>query len=809
MTENNLSDYNKKRNFENTVEPVGEREQNLGSLRFVVQHHIARRDHYDFRLEWKGAMLSWAVPKGPSYNTQEKRLAIKVEDHPLEYRNFEGTIPKGQYGGGTVMIWDEGCYLPSHQDIDEGLREGIIKFELQGRRLKGKWCLVQIKDKKNDDKDNWLLFKEKDSYAKNEDGISQFVTSIRTNRTMQEIADKKAKENPFKSVNAQLAKFVSSIPSGDNWLFELKYDGYRIIAYIENSNVKLISRNGKDYTKHFQPIAHSLVDLANGKTMVLDGEVTATDAKGKINFQALQNYIKDTQNKRLTYFIFDILALEGEDIRNRKLIDRKNLLEDLMQNAPNNLQYSRHFQGNGKEVFAAACKENMEGVIAKRADSVYSGTRNNDWLKIKCDNRQEFVIGGYSLSNKKTSGVSSLLLGAYQGEELIFYGRAGTGFTEAVMKDLEKKFENIKTKECPFKNKPKASKNENIFWLQPKYIAEIKYAEITEEKLLRQASFKGLRDDKAPKDVRFDVASEELLSQDDSKEQLAQTKPMPIIKEIKITSPDKIIYENPKKTKADVVQYYLKVANRILPYISKRIISIVRCPKGVNESCFYKKHPGPGSKGIVTVPIPNGDKDREDFFYIDSAIGLINEAQMGTLEFHTWASKAHTLEKPDIMVFDLDPDEGMDIDRVRQGVKDLKIVLDELNLKSYLKTSGGKGYHVVVPFKPLAAWDKFYDFAKSIAQVMEIRWNDRYTSNMRKVKRQNKIFIDWVRNTKGATSVAPYSLRAREGAKVSMPIFWDELDTVAPDGIDMDEAIKRLAKKDPWQDFFENDQQIN
>ncbi|PKM73096.1 MAG: DNA ligase D [Firmicutes bacterium HGW-Firmicutes-16] len=810
MTEK-LNEYNQKRNFERTGEPEGETAKPEENLRFVVQHHMARKDHYDFRLEWDGALLSWAVPKGPSYDTHDKRLAVRVEEHPLDYRNFEGTIPKGEYGGGAVMLWDEGFWEP-YSNVMEGLREGSLKFILKGKRLKGKWALVRLKAKEGESRDNWLLLKEKDEFAGDDDGISAFDTSIRSGRTMAEIErgeNEKITRNPFEQADVQLARLVNSVPERGDWLYEMKYDGYRILTYIEGNNVRLVTRNYNDYTNRFQDVAASLIDLAAGRAMVLDGEMTVTDDSGKTDFQALQNYMRNTKVQNLTYIVFDLLALDGNDLRGEKLIERKEKLASIMKDAPKNLYYSQHVSGHGEESIKAACEAGMEGIVGKKADSVYSGTRNGDWIKLKCDKRQEFVIGGYTLSDKKTSGISSLLLGVYEGTELVFAGRAGTGLSESEMKELEAKFESLKRTEPPFKLSPKPSSTEEFFWLEPELVAEIKFAEWTKENLLRQASYKGLRMDKDPRVIKKEKADDEIQIQSSAKE---MEKPLEandnsiIIEGIKISNPDKVMFDDPEITKEAVIRYYAEVSERMLQYAGHRILSIVRCPKGISQTCFYKKHPGPDSKGIVTTPVVNSDGETEDYFYIENSAGLVSEAQMGTLEFHTWGSRVDELEKPDMMVFDLDPDEGMDVDTVRQGVKDVRSILLELSLKSYLKTSGGKGYHVVVPLKPAVSWDTFHDFARRVAEVMEQKWPDQYTSNVRKAKRTNKIFIDWIRNGRGATSIAPYSIRARKGAKVSMPISWEELDTIAPDGITMADALSRLSGIDPWKDFFQNNQ---
>jgi bifunctional non-homologous end joining protein LigD len=811
-----LDGYKQKRDFEKTPEPKGKTQKSAKNLRFVVQHHLARRDHYDFRLEWDGALLSWAVPKGPSYCPRDKRLAVRVEEHPLEYRHFEGTIPQGEYGGGTVMLWDEGFWQPLGNAAD-GLREGALKFALKGERLKGNWSLVRLKEDKG--KENWLLLKEKDEFAQDGDGISHFSTSVRTGRTMEQIeagekpnkqsakgADgvpQKAAANPFSSVAAQLARPVDSVPEGKDWLFELKYDGYRTIAYVENDGVRLVTRNGNDYTKHFKEIAESLKKLANGRAMVLDGETVVVDDEGKTDFQALQNYMKKQNSANLVYIIFDLLALDGEDLRMRPLSERKQTLEQFLIGAPQNLCFSRHVVGRGKECADAACASGHEGIVGKKARSVYGGTRNGDWIKFKCAMRQEFVICGYTQSDKKTAGISSLILGVYQDGKLVYAGRAGTGFSEADRMELQKKLAPKQTDKLPFTAAPKSKTDEKIFWVRPEFAAEVEFAEWTKENLLRQASFKGLRTDKDLKDITRETAVAPLS--DKSAVRLGNG----TLGAIRITNPDKVIFNNPKITKGEIAQYYQNVAERMLPYIAGRLLSIVRCPKGVKNACFFKKHPDTAAKGIVKVPVKASGGETDEYFYVENAEGLIYEAQMGTLEFHTWGSRADRLEKPDIMVFDLDPDEGMELSQVRRGALDIKSVLAELSLTSYLKTSGGKGYHVVIPFVPSVSWEEFHGFAKRVAQLMEQRWPDRYTSNVRKAKRKNRIFIDWIRNGKGATSVAPYSLRAREGAAVSMPISWDELDKIAPDGVDIKQAQRRLTAPDPWQDFFKTRQKLN
>ncbi|HEY8443396.1 MAG TPA: DNA ligase D [Clostridia bacterium] len=811
-----LEEYNQKRDFDKTKEPAGKvaEEKQKDKLIFVVQHHIARRDHFDFRLEWNGVLLSWAVPKGPSFNPKERRLAVRVEDHPYDYKDFEGVIPKGQYGGGTVMLWDEGYWKPLG-DVDKGLKEGSLKFELFGNRLKGKWALIRLKDQEKGQEDkNWILLKEKDEYSSTEDKISAFTTSIKTGRTMGQIEKgiEKKDKNPISQVNVQLAKLVNTPPESDDWLYEIKYDGYRIVAFVEDGSVRLITRGGKDFTKHFEPIAQSIEKWAQDRPMVLDGEVVIIDNQGRTDFQALQSYMKNPKGKSLTYIVFDLMALDGADLRDYPLIKRKEILSDLMKDAPKNLYYSKHVIGNGKQNLEAACRLKMEGIVGKKINSKYTGARNGDWIKLKCSNSQEFVIGGYTKTNKKIKGISSVLLGYYEGENLIYCGRAGTGFTEKTAQELEQKFESIKQPEPPFSNAPKPKKDENVFWIKPQYVAQVNFAEWTQDNLLRQASFKGLRMDKEPKDVIKE--NPQLTPETEEKDNVPQDlKPVQqgstlTVGGIKITSPDKILFQDLGLKKIDIVMYYAQVAQRMLPYTQNRLLSVIRCPGGIEGSCFFKKHRENEGKGIGKMPVINSEGKDQDYFYIENIFGLISEAQMDAIEFHIWGSNIENIDKPDLMVFDLDPDEGMDIDQIRQGVRDLKNLLDQLNLVSFLKTSGGKGYHVVVPFKPAVDWDTFGDFAKRVAQALKTKYPDKYTDNIRKVNRKGRIYIDWARNGRGATSIAPYSLRARAGAPVSMPIAWDELDSVAPNGINMFEALSRIKSEDPWKDFFKIKQEL-
>ena len=749
--------------------------------RFVVQHHFARREHYDFRLEWEGALRSWAVPKGPSTDPADKRLAVQVEDHPLEYRHFEGTIPAGQYGAGTVSIWDEGTWEPLE------MKENSIKFVLHGKKLAGAWALVRMNDGKDK---NWLLIKEKNYPGKNHPGAARHPGKNHPGAARHpSTGGELSRANPFDSANPQLAKLVKNIPEEEGWVYELKYDGYRILSFVEGGKARLLTRNGSDYAHKFQSAARALTECADGRAMVLDGEMVVADSAGRPDFQALQSYIKKPAGKRLQYIIFDILALDGEDLRQRPLLQRKETLMWLLAGAPEPLHYSVHIEGQGEALLEAARKASLEGVVGKRADSLYTGARNGDWIKRKCAARQEFVIGGYTISAKRESGVSSLLLGVYRDGALVYCGRAG-GFSRRDMNELAAKFGPLIRKTPPFREAPKVRAGETIVWLRPQYAAEIAFAEWTREGLLRQAKFKGLREDKEVKQIEREdqpVGARRMATRPEGGSLPPANPDDCVIEGVKITSPEKIVWG--ETTKKELALYYQKAAPRMLPHVQGRFLSAVRCPGGAQGECFFKKHPDGGGEG---------------YYCVDDVAGLLKEVQMNTLEFHVWGSRAAQPEQPDVMVFDLDPDEGLDLEAVRQGARDLKRILDELNLKSYLKTSGGKGYHVIVPFQPAADWEAFRDLARGIVQTMETKWPARYTGNVRKASRRGRVFVDWIRNTRGATSVAPYSVRNRPGLPVSMPIAWGELGKVTPGGIGMAEAIKRLKRRDPWEGFWEN-----
>lgn len=786
-----LETYDEKRDFTKTDEPKGKKKSSDEGLIFVVQKHAASRLHFDFRLEWEGVLLSWAVPKGPSFNPKDRRLAVRVEDHPYDYKDFEGTIPKGEYGGGTVMLWDEGTWEPQpDEDIARGLKEGSLKFILHGQRLQGKWTLVRMKPKPGEDDKNWLLIKERDELAQGKVGTTGFTTSIRTRRTMDQIAQGEARELEFYEV--QKATLRDDVPQGDQWIHELKYDGYRIGAYVDHGDVKLLTRNKQDYTSTFPAIADELKQW--DISAVIDGEVIV-QVDGRSSFQALQQAIKQKKKVSPGFMAFDLL-FDGEDLRDLPLKDRRDRLETMLKRQQAKaIQFSRAYQGDPTDLLDQVCSQGMEGIISKRLDRPYIAGRNRDWLKIKCRASQELVIVGFTQTEKRTRALSALLLGVQEGGELRYAGRVGTGFSEASAKELHQKLTGLIRKTSPLKEAPSERRGETITWVRPSLIAEVDFTEWTEDGLVRQASYQGLRSDKASTEV---VREQKTPTKSKKKSTEAN-------ETIKLTSPDKIMFED--YTKQDLADYYEKMAERMLPFIQNRLLSLVRCPDGIHGECFYQKNYQDSMAGLASKRITQSDGDEADYIYLEDAAGLRQAVQLSTIEFHGWGSRVDELEKPDLIVFDLDPDEGMELKQVRQGVRDLKAILDELGLEAFLKTSGGKGYHVVVPLTPQAGWDEVRDFSRNVALAMEQKWSDRYTSNMRKEKRKGKIYVDWVRNGRGATSVAPYSVRAREGAPISWPIAWSELSRVAPGDMTIKKAL-RSRKADPWQAFFKTKQKL-
>ena len=784
-----LRTYHDKRDFRRTQEPSGEAGIARDANRmFVVQKHAATRLHWDFRLEWQGVLLSWAVTRGPSGDPHAKRLAVRVEDHPLDYGSFEGTIPKGEYGGGTVMLWDTGTWAPL-EDVEEGLAEGKLKFVLSGLRLKGAWALVRMKAKPGENRENWLLIKENDGHAMTEtEGLVRaFDTSVTTGRSMAEIAAGKpharARTKPATATSpafrpVQLAKLVDAAPDGEDWLHEIKYDGYRCLAAIASHQVKLFTRSGLDWTAEFGVLVPEFEALTC-QSALIDGEVIADVAKGA--FSELQNRLK--QGGALAFMAFDLLELNGTDLAGRPLSQRKAKLEALLASSTGTVRFSPHIGGHGPEVLAKACAAGQEGIIAKRAEAPYRGGRHDNWRKVKCGQRQEFVIGGWSGSTARGRPFASLLMGTFEDGELRYRGRVGTGFGEAEFVELVPLLKVRSLQASPFAEA--AAKVPDAHWVKADLVAEIAFAELTADGNIRHGVYQGLRRDKEGPEVKLELAQAKMASGTTVK-----------LKGIAISHPDRAVFAIPPVTKLQVAEHYAAFAGRILPFAKNRPLSLLRCPDGTTKQCFFQKHRGDGMHaaiGVVSVP---GKTGSDDYISLNTAAGLVACVQMGTIEFHLWGASNDALELPDRLVFDLDPDEAVGFAEVRRAAAALRDRLDDLGLSSVPMLSGGKGVHVIVPLRPRAGWDSVKLFARTVASLIALAEPERFVAHMSKADRKGRIFIDWLRNERGATAVAPYVLRARPGAKVAVPVTWDELAQAKAAG-DYDISSVRLRLDEP------------
>ncbi len=773
-----LERYNAKRDFAKTAEPAGKIAKGAGNV-FMVQKHDATRLHWDLRLEADGVLKSWAVTRGPSLNPDDKRLAVRTEDHPLSYATFEGTIPAKEYGGGTVMLWDRGTWAPiagkSAKDIDEG----HLHFILEGERMKGEWMLIRLKARGRERGENWLLRKVGDEYVGGSDDlVEREVTSVATGRTMDEIAagvdDKKVKavktqrtspakattkKGPMPGFHApQLATLVDSVPGGNDWIHEVKYDGYRAQIAIAGGKAKVYTRSGLDWSEKFPEIVEAAAALDVGSALI-DGEICALDAEGRPDFSTLRTAIKDKGSTGLTLFAFDLLSLDGVDLTGRSNIERKAKLAALLP-PEGAIRYAEHIVGAGEKLFETMCGAGYEGVVSKRADATYAGKRTQAWLKVKCTKRQEFVIIGWSASDARTRGFRSLLLAVNQNGKLRYAGKVGTGFDADLLTDLRGQMAKIAA-DKPAVEVPRAAAR-GAHWIKPKLVAEIAFAEFTADNVVRHASFIGLREDKPAAQVEVESA--------------APLPKAPAPDADRITNPDRVIFPGDDVTKGQLAAYYRQVGAVMLPWIADRPISLVRCPQGRAKQCFFQKHDA-GSFGdaVHKVPIREKDGSTEDYLWIDSIDGVIAAVQMGSIEFHGWGARASDVERPDRLVFDLDPDEGLDFGDVRKAAIDIRRQLADLGLLSFAMLSGGKGVHVIVPLTPDAEWPAVKDFASRFAHALAQTEPERFVATMSKAKRKGRILIDWLRNQRGATAVLPYVVRARPGAPVAAPVTWEEL----------------------------------
>jgi bifunctional non-homologous end joining protein LigD len=787
-----LAPYRSMRDFAKTAEPSGAHGKTTGNS-FVVQKHAATRLHYDFRLELDGVLKSWAVTRGPSPDPDDKRLAVRTEDHPLDYAGFEGTIPKGQYGGGTVMLWDNGTWesIPG-KDPRKTIEEGHLHFILHGHRMQGEWLLFRLKPRAGEKRENWILRKVKDEYAGGSDDLVEgHLTSIDSDRTMAQIETgakkpKKAAPSrkktgtlpPFQPV--QLATLVDHVPPGDRWLHEMKYDGYRCLIAVGGGQARAYTRSGLDWSDRFEGIVAEAA-LLDVESALIDGEAVVLDDQGKTSFQALQAALKGDPST-IDYFAFDLLQLNGEDLTRRPLVERKDKLAALLKTAGKSIRYSEHVIGKGEQLFDNFCGVGLEGVISKRMDGHYVGSRSGGWLKTKCTRRQEFVIVGW-LPSDKARGFRSLLLGVNEGGKLRYAGKAGTGFTGDEIDRLMVLMASIELSK-PTVVAPRAAVR-GAHWLKPQLVAEIAFTEVTGDGVLRHPSYLGLREDKKPEAV--------VVENESCVEKIAETT-------TNISNRDRVIFPESKITKGQLADYYQAIAPIMLAWAGSRPISLVRCPQGRGKKCFFQKHDA-GSFGdhVHHVAIREKDGHDEPYLFVDDADGLLMCVQMGTIEFHGWGSRIEDVEKADRLVFDLDPDEGLAFEDVRKAAFQVRDLLAEIGLITFPMTTGGKGIHVIIPLTPKAEWAEVKDFAYRFALALAQAEPDRFTAALAKAKRTGRIFIDYLRNQRGATAVMPYSVRAREEAPVAVPITWEELRTLDKPSHwhigDIADLLKRAASR--------------
>jgi len=881
-----LKRYREMRDFDVTAEPRGVGSMAKGSERslpFVVQKHAATRLHYDFRLGWRGVLKSWAVAKGPSFYPGDKRLAVQVEDHPIEYGGFEGTIPKGQYGGGTVMVWDFGEWKPLG-DVDEGLKNGHLKFELSGTKLKGRWALVRMHGHgEREEKPNWLLIKDKDKFAQtaSEKPITEkAANSAITKRSIEQIAEhddhvwnssgaarngsksngtnaakkksaavSKGDEKPKKAsrtaamyegllrdapreafpgfIAPQLAQQAAKAPNGDDWVHELKLDGYRLQIHVRPPRggngsapqVTLFTRNGLDWTNRMPDIAQAAAKL-DVESAILDGEVVALGENGATSFADLQAAFQDGKQTLLTYYAFDLLHVNGRNVRGLTLLERKEILKRIVEGAGEEdiLRFSEHLDASGEEIFGKACRLGAEGIVSKTKHGKYQSGRSGAWLKVKCIQEQEFVVAGFTLPSHGGNGVGALLLGYYEGKKLRYAGRSGTGFTQATHRSLRTRLDKLAQKESAFDDLPHGV-GRGVHWVKPELVAQISFATWTKDNLLRQAAFKGLREDKSAKEVvresvvRYESQRSEATAVCQSAGGTAGgPKRGTKVLDISITHPEKVLDEESGMTKQALAEYYLAVSEVMLPHLADRPLSIVRCPEGSGKPCFYQKHVGRGlPEGVSSISIPNRKTGaNEEFLTLNTADGLVAMAQMGVLEIHPWGSRNGALDKPDRIIFDMDPDVAIKWETLAATAVELRGRLKKLGLLSFLKSTGGKGLHVVVPIEPEHDWATIKQFAHHVVLEMEAAKSDLYITKMTKAARANRIYLDYLRNDWESTAVAPWSPRARSGAPVAMPLQWKELSSASAPAFHVTDfpQWKSRMRSDPWKAMTSTKQKL-
>lgn len=812
--------YRNKRDFDVTNEPAGRARRRPAAAApteaiFVVQKHAARRLHYDFRLELDGALKSWAVPKGPSLDPGVKRMAVHVEDHPLDYAGFEGTIPPKQYGAGTVIVWDRGTWIP-HGDPRAGYRDGKLKFALRGEKLAGNWTLVRMRSAGGERQEPWLLIKERDEYARAEDEYS-VVDALPSSVLAADGATRAGPGRPPpearvaelpERLEPQLATLVDAAPASADWSWEMKFDGYRLLARIDGTDVRLITRNGHDWTQRMPSLAHAVAALALPSGW-LDGEIVVAGADGVPDFQRLQNAFDSERTDEIVYYLFDLPYCAGYDLRAVPLRTRRSLLREWLEAHPSKrVHYSEDFDGSPDRLLACACRLGMEGLIGKRGDSRYVSRRSPAWIKLKCTNRQEFVVGGYTDPQGSRNGLGALLLGVHDARGALQYaGKVGSGFDEATLRALVERLRALHTDTSPFAERVR---ERGSHWVRPELVAEVSFTQWTADGRIRHSVFHGLRDDKPASAIDRETARP--LEAVSARAPAAPDRPgaknaRPL--GVKVSNPDRVVDASTGITKLDLVRYYEAAAEAMLPHLKQRPVALVRAPDGIDGQRFFQKHASATALPGVRSLDPKYDPGEAPLIEIASAKGLVTTAQMNTIEIHTWNATTRAIEKPDRMIFDLDPGEGVAWPAVREAAQLVHALLDELALASFLKTSGGKGLHVVVPLTPRHGWDTVKALSKAVVVHLARTLPDRFVAKSGPANRKGRIFADFLRNGRGATTVCAWSTRARPGIGVSVPVAWDELPQLASGAHWTLRTVEpRLAEPDPWADYAKTRQTI-
>jgi len=840
-----LKSYRSKRDFRRTPEPAagGRRSK---ALSFVIQKHHASHLHYDLRLELEGTLKSWAVPKGPSLDPQLKRMAVQVEDHPISYGGFEGTIPEKQYGAGSVIVWDRGTWLPAG-DPSAGLKSGKLKFELKGEKLRGHWTLVRMHGKDGEKQPPWLLIKEKDDQAQpaaSYDVLEALPNSVLTGQPLPAKTRVLAKAAPIKKTPTQsrtkaasktgtrprlppgavkaelpeqlspeLATLVTALPAdGGDWLYEIKFDGYRLLTRIEGKSIRCFTRNGHDWSAKLPALVKTL-SQPGWRSAWLDGEIVVQGKDGVPDFGALQNAFDSASTSQIVYYVFDLPFYAGYDLRQLPLVARRDILRALIQAAAlDHLRFSETFDSGAQDLLDSARTLGLEGVIGKRASSAYVSRRSLDWIKLKTRLRQEFVIGGYTDPKGSRAGLGALLLGVYDGEgKLNYVGNVGTGFDDQTLESLQARLAPLAAPRPAFAGLPTSVKGH---WVKPALVAEVVFAQWTHAGHIRHAVFRGLRSDKDARKVTRESAlpMEKVMQAGKPAARPAKTgaarksspgKPVAHTGKLRITHPERVIDASTGLTKLDLIQHYALVAPLMLPHLKARPVALVRAPDGIQGELFFQKHAQATAIPGIQLLDPDFDPGHAPLLEIASADTLLAAAQLNVMEFHTWNATTRAIGKPDRMIFDLDPGEGVPWAQVQEAAQLVHAFLTELGLPAFLKTSGGKGLHVVVPLASAFDWDTVKNFSQAIVQHLSRVIPERFVAKSGPTHRVGKIFPDYLRNGFGATTVCAWSVRARPGMGVSVPVGWDELAGLdsAAHWSATNIAERLAAGNSPWQGY--------